>query len=80
MATMNLSLPDQMKAFVEAQCEDGKFSNASDYVRHLIRRDQERQQAIAELQALVDEGIASGSAEPFDFDEFREKMRAKNGL
>jgi len=70
MATMNVSLPDQMKAFVEAQSEDGKFSNASDYVRHLIRRDQERQQAIAELQALVDEGIASGPAQPFDFDDF----------
>ena len=78
MATMNVSLPDQMKAFVEAQSEDGKFSNASDYVRHLIRQDQERQQAIREIQALVDEGIASGPAEPFDFDEFLADMNREH--
>ncbi len=76
---MNVSLPEQMKAFVEAQSEDGKFSNASDYVRHLIRRDQERQQAIAELQALVDEAEASGPAVPWDADAFLERMNAKHG-
>ena len=80
MATMNISLPDQMKAFVEAQSEDGKFSNASDYVRHLIRQDQERQRSIAELQALVGEGIASGDAGPFEFDAFKAEMRARHGL
>ena len=36
MATMNVSLPDPMKAWVEAQVETGHFSNASDYVRDLI--------------------------------------------
>ena len=42
MATMNISLPDQMKEWVEAQSGSGRYSNASDYVRDLIRRDQER--------------------------------------
>lgn len=70
MATMNISLPDQMKSWVEDQSRDGRYSNASDYMRDLIRRDQERRQAIAEIQALVDEAIASGPSEPFDFDEF----------
>jgi antitoxin ParD1/3/4 len=37
MATMNISLPDEMKAFVEAQVATGRFANASDYVRDLIR-------------------------------------------
>lgn len=60
MATMNVSLPDQMKAWVEAQAQDGRYSNASDYVRDLIRRDQERRAAIAEVQQLVDEALASG--------------------
>ncbi len=46
MATMNVSLPDPMKAWIEARLKDGSFSNTSDYVRHLIRRDQERAQAI----------------------------------
>lgn len=35
MATMNVSLPDQLKAWVEAQAETGRYSNASDYVRDL---------------------------------------------
>ena len=40
MATMNVSLPDPMKDLVEAQAKTGRYSNASDYVRDLIRRDQ----------------------------------------
>lgn len=60
MATMNISLPDQMKHWVEQQAETGRYSNASDYVRDLIRRDQERQAKIARMQKLVDEGIQSG--------------------
>lgn len=60
MATMNVSLPDQMKDWVEAQLETGRYANASDYVRDLIRHDQERMEKIAELQRLVDEGLASG--------------------
>ena len=60
MATMNVSLPDPMKAWVEAQVETGNFSNASDYVRDLIRRDQQDQaQREALVQALV-AGEASG--------------------
>lgn len=42
MATMNVSLPGPMKDWVEAQARTGRYSNASDYVRDLIRRDQER--------------------------------------
>lgn len=59
MATMNVSLPDPMKDWVEAQARNGRYSNASDYVRDLIRRDQERLGAIAELQALIDRGLES---------------------
>ena len=60
MATMNVSLPDPMKAWVEEQSKDGRYSNASDYVRDLIRRDRERTEKIARMQALVDEARASG--------------------
>ena len=63
MATMNISLPDQMKAWVESQAESGRYSNASDYVRDLIRQDQRRADAIAELDALIQEGIDSGVSE-----------------
>jgi len=57
---MNISLPDQMKSWVEAQSNDGRYSNASDYVRDLIRRDQVRMEKIANMQRLVEEGFASG--------------------
>lgn len=77
MATMNVSLPEQMKDWVEAQSKDGTFSNASDYVRHLIRQDRERQQAIAQLQAEIDEGFASGFVEDFNMDDFIAQKRAK---
>lgn len=60
MATMNVSLPDPMKEWVEARARTGRYSNASDYVRELIRRDQERADRIADLQTLVNEGLASG--------------------
>jgi antitoxin ParD1/3/4 len=79
MATMNVSLPDQMKDWVEAQAKTGRYSNASDYVRDLIRRDQERQKAIAEIQALITEGIESGPAEDFDRAAFFQRMREKYG-
>jgi antitoxin ParD1/3/4 len=60
MATMNVSLPDPMKDWVEAQARTGRYSNASDYVRDLIRRDQERAAKIAQMQRRVTEGLDSG--------------------
>ena len=63
MATMNVSLPDAMKDWVEAQAKSGRYGNASDYVRDLIRHDQERKDKIAHMQALVDEALESGISE-----------------
>lgn len=60
MATMNVSLPDAMKAWVEDRSRSGRYSNASDYVRDLIRRDQDRAEKIARMQGLVDEAEAGG--------------------
>lgn len=62
MATMNVSLPDQMKDWVEEQTRGGRYANASDYVRDLIRRDQDRAAKVAAMQALVREGLDSGVA------------------
>ena len=72
MATMNVSLPDQMKEWVEAQTKSGKYGNASDYVRDLIRRDQERADAREKLQQMVDEALASGIS-----DMTREQLLAR---
>ena len=60
MSTMNVSLPEEMKRWVERQTKSGRFGNSSDYVRDLIRRDQERQAKITHLQQLIDEGLESG--------------------
>ena len=60
MATMNVSLPDKMKQWVEEQVQTGRYGNASDYVRDLVRRDQERSEAREKLQQMVDEALASG--------------------
>jgi antitoxin ParD1/3/4 len=59
-ATMNVSLPEAMKKWVEAQTRTGQYSNASDYVRDLIRKDQERNRKIAQIQLMINEGLESG--------------------
>ena len=43
MSTMNISLPETLKAFVDNQVTEGGYSTSSEYVRELIRRDQDRQ-------------------------------------
>ena len=57
MATMNVSVPDPMKDWVQGQIATGKYANASEYVRHLIRRDQEK---IEVLRRALLEGDRSG--------------------
>ena len=77
MATMNVSLPPQMKAWVEKQTKDGRYANASDYVRDLIRKDRERLDAMAALRDEVKKGFDSGFDEPFDMDDFLNDARAR---
>jgi antitoxin ParD1/3/4 len=76
---MNISLPEPMKAWAEQQAASGRYSNTSDYVRDLIRRDQDRAAGIAELQALITEGIDSGPPLPFDRDRFLAARRQPGG-
>ena len=60
-STMNIALPEPMRACVAKRVESGQFGNTSEYVRELIRRDQ-REQDIARLRAMVEVGLASGPA------------------
>lgn len=78
MATMNVSLPEAMKAWVESQSRDGQYGNASDYIRDLIRKDRERKEAVVALQAAITEGIESGKPEPFDATAFKLRMRERH--
>lgn len=73
MATMNVSLPDSLKEFVESQVGD-RYGNSSEFVRDLIRREQARGQ----LRALVLEGMGSGEGSDVNgayFDGLREHIR-----
>lgn len=63
MATMNISLPQQMKDWVEEQTKDGKYANSSDVVRDLIRRELTKREKIAAMQEKIDEAYASGFVE-----------------
>jgi antitoxin ParD1/3/4 len=62
MAQMNVSVPDPMKEWCEQQVKLGRYSTTSDYVRDLIRRDQDTQRGVSALQAAIDEGWASGES------------------
>ena len=61
MATMNISLPNEMKTWVEFQAQNsGRYTNTSDYVRDLIRKDQDTNIKIQQMQAMVTKGLESG--------------------
>jgi antitoxin ParD1/3/4 len=66
MATMNVSLPDALKAFVEAQVGERGYGTSSEFVRELIRHEQAR----TELRALITDGMASGPGSELDDDYF----------
>lgn len=75
MATMNISLTDPLKQFVDEEVREGGYSSTSDYVRDLIRqRQRQRSKAEALLRQLIAEGLASGPAVPVTADTF-ERMR-----
>lgn len=77
-ATMNVSLPEPLKAFVDEQVRLGGFSSTSDYVRQLIREHREKV-AAATLRALIAEGLASGAPRSVD-PEYWATKRNKHGL
>lgn len=60
MATMNVSLPDPMKDWVDVKISEGQYSSASDYVRDLIRRDQQRNNELEALRLAIKAGEDSG--------------------
>jgi antitoxin ParD1/3/4 len=59
MTTLNISLPESMRTFIEEQVHKGGYSTASEYIRHLIRQEQERT-ASRRLEELLLEGLDSG--------------------
>ncbi len=80
MATMNISLPGPMREWVESRIDTGLYSNNSDYVRDLIRKDQLREEKIKVMQQAITEGLKSGDAGVLDMQAIKKKARAKAGL
>lgn len=60
MAQMNVSLPEKLKHWADTRVAEGRFSSTRDYIRDLMRRDQEAEEARHRLQAAIDAGRASG--------------------
>jgi antitoxin ParD1/3/4 len=78
MGTMNISLPDSLKAFVDEQVASAGYGTSSEYVRELIRREQQR----AQLKELLLEGAQSkpvASADKGYFKSLRARTRPRRG-
>ena len=75
MSTMNISLPDALKTFVDEQVTQRGYGTSSEYVRELIRKDQERQH----LRGLLLEGAASAPAGPANSTYFEGLRRRVSG-
>lgn len=76
MSTMNISLPEAMKEFIDAQVAMRGYGTSSEYVRDLIRREQDREK----LRGLLLEGLESGPGRVADaayFNELRESVRRR---
>lgn len=74
MSTMNISLPDSLKAFVDEQVSQRGYGSSSEYLRELIRRDQDR----LRLRSLLLDGAQSAPAGPADanyFEGLRDRVR-----
>lgn len=76
MTTMNISLPDALKSYVDDQVREGGYGTSSEYLRELIRRDQDR----SRMRALLLEGLRSAPAGPADaayFDALRRHVAGR---
>ncbi len=66
MHRKTITLTEQHNGWVKGQIESGHFGNDSEYIRHLIRRDQREQEQLATLRQALAEGEASGDPKPLD--------------
>ena len=73
-----ITVTDQQDRWIKAQIAAGQFTNDSEYVRDLIRRDQVSQANIEAIRAALIEGEESGDPKPFDSNQFKQEMTAKH--
>ena len=70
MARLNISMPDELRAYIEARVNTGEYQSASDYLRDLIRHDRE------ETERLLVEGLDSGPARPLNMASLQKTAEA----
>jgi antitoxin ParD1/3/4 len=75
MATMNISLPDKLKQWVESKVSAGDYASASDCVRDLVRRRMEYETKLAALREEIRKGDESGPPVPLDLDAIVAEVR-----
>jgi antitoxin ParD1/3/4 len=75
MSTMNISLPESLKSFVDSQVSDGDYGSSSEYVRELLRKEKDR----VRLREMLLEGGASPLSENVWDAEYFEKKRQNIG-
>ena len=73
-----ITVTDQQDSWIKAQIEAGEFTNDSEYIRDLIRRDQASKAEIDAIRGELIKGEQSGEPQPFDGDLFKEEMAAKH--
>ena len=74
-----ITVTDKQDKWIKAQIAAGEFTNDSEYIRDLIRRDQARQADIEAIRAALIEAEQSGEPKCFDADRFKQEMIAKHG-
>ena len=81
MATVRktITLTDQQDDWIKAQVEAGNYANDSEYIRDLIKREQERSAEIETIRAALIEGETSGKPKRFDASAFRRRLRSAHG-
>ena len=73
-----ITVTDQQDSWIKSQIAAGQFTNDSEYVRDLIRRDQASQADIEAIRAALIEGEESGESQRFDSSQFKQEMAAKH--
>lgn len=73
-----ITITDNQDNWIKSQIKAGEFTNDSEYIRDLIRRDQTSQADIEVIRAALIEGEESGEPQPFDIAHFKSAMTAKH--
>ena len=73
-----ITITDNQDNWIKSQIKAGEFTNDSEYIRDLIRRDQTSQADIEDIRAALIEGEESGEPQPFDVAQFKSAMTAKH--